>query len=881
MKPVARLKHRLLQLLTLFFLALIPATPLQADTIDDIAWVLDQMGPANPYASQGLNGETLRLSKGLFECISDGKDVLLCVEEHENDPIGQTLTGQGTPSWFWDFLDLYAAFKNGDFQGVISHLGTTAICIVSQVLTGGVDVCQLLEELYALAEGMLDAASAVYEWAKDLGGAVLETLSGAYCSVAKAFGGCDEPDTPDFVIVYQLMYHPQIAAGVTARESTDANAFTQLLQKIEKDALHQPDPILPGGYAPMLIGSFFNPQSIAEAAKIYQNNVDTQWGDDIRKRVDTERRGTMITYTNPNNLNFMSLLMLQDYEKSPAAWNERRAIQERCVSQFRNDFGYAHVDRWLSGFPVAGSGATFGIKTNNDLCREFFDLNKEVFGQNARQYIVQKGYCFSAGDNLGCGSVDNYRRCLKLLTPFGMQERCRLSVKAAAAVKEEILGEFKKKGSSYYGPKLQLTASKGVTAKSFGKSTTAAVTGMDTILNAPLAFPCYRPSHAFYFDRFYQKYADLPQQPLQKSMQIDAEYLALAEKVKAAVDAINTKYANQAVFVGVIDPQRDPLVVGTGSAQDLDILKEDDGDYGFGGFTVASYMAFPDAIDGQDHPVIFHDMASKLKDALKKERLTVDANVIDGKIDPITKPGFNQKVMQAVTSPATSKQVFSRQKLAGSTQPQSAPTQPMSGTLPAGQQPKSGAKAFAKVSAGAQLTKAVRIEGGKQLTIAGTRAYWGRSVTLGAEHALSRANGTCRFRVEYTLQNRGEGSSGAYYRRWENRNLKGRAAEQRMNGLAAGTSRKVTETVDLVPGTNRLSLTLNSRGKSSEQQRYELTVNLTGNCAGRGGTAPLQRTLSTPPPAAKGTEPSKEIAPSKAPETQERPVKGSVFVPVR
>ena len=876
MNPASTAKRRLIQLLTLLFLAFVPATQLQADTLDDIAWVLDQMGPANPYASQGLNGDTLRLSKGLFECISGGNDVLMCVQTHENDPIGQTLTGGGVPSWFWDFLDLYAAFTKGDFGGIISHLGTTAICIVSQVVTGGIDVCALLEELIELAEGMLDAASAVYEWAKDIGGAVLETISGAYCAVASIWGGCDKPDTPAFVIVYEIMYHPQIAAGVAARESTDGNDFPALLEKIRKNALHEPDPILPNGADSALLGGFFTAQSVTDAAKIYTNNVDTQWGNDIRTRVDSERRGVMLGYSTPDTLNALSHAMLQDYEKSPAAWNASREIVKQCTDRFQHDFGYIHIDRWLGTFPVIGSGETMGIHTNTQLCIDFFNLNKTLFAQSARQYLVQKGACYDAGADLGCGSVAHYQTCLQLLTPFGIQDSCHLTLKAANEVKQEIIAEFKKKGSRYYGG--QTPGSQGLHMTTFKAHSVTQNTGnanaynVDMILSQPLEFTCYRPSHAYYFDRFYEKYANLPQQPLQKKMQIDADYLALTQKVKDAVDEINAKYYNQAVFVGVLDPQRDPLVVGASSPQDLDILKEDDGDYGFGGFSVESYMAFPEAIDGQEHPVIFHDMASKIKNSLKKEHLKVDANVIDGKIDPITKPGFNQDVMQRVTTP-TASPVF-KQNLQDVTAPaQSGGQQLMSGTLPAGQQPQApSSKTFSRLAPAVQPV-AFKVSGDTRLNIGGKTAYWGRSITLKAEDALSAANGSCRFPVEYTLRNTADSGSGIFHYRWENRTLKSNTGSVRMRSLAAGASQKMTQTVDLRPGSNALVLTI-SRDGSGEENSMNLTVQLTGSCSALPAGSPARSLQGTQTPAE-----TKSVRPAATPQNEER--SAPVFTPVR
>jgi len=878
-------------------IALVSPVSLYADSYDDFVGFIEKVEDSSQGTFKlensplGISTEELREYKSIVECFESANndvDVAICTDKFNETEAGQQVAGElGVPSYVDDIIDAYIMYRTHDWWGLAKKLGGIAVCIILHVVTT-VDACGILEALLDTAQALWDAASAVWNWAEDFGGEVWNAISGAYCDYI-GWGCDDEPDTPDFVFVYNMAFHPRVSEGVTAREAVDSTQFYSLTDSIKKDALHKPLPIIPGTPDTILklLASAFHTQSVDQASQVYTNNVDIQWSNDIVNRVVPERRDRMDTYTNPVNFNFMTLVMMQDYEQSPNAWNASRKVVERCTDQFRNEFRYIHIDRWKTTKINDANAESLKkeVPHNHELCQQFFNINKNEFSKRVRSYIVSKEYCKEFGADLGCASVENYQHCRKLLTPFAAEESCKLTLKAANAVKHEIIAEFKKKGSRYYGA--QAPASQGMhlttaNAHNFTQSTSNAYS-VDMILTQPLEFTCYRPSHAYYFDHFYEKYANLPQQSLQKKMQIDADYLALTEKVKEAVDKINAKYANQAVFVGLPDPQRDPLVVGTASVQDLDILKEDDEDYGFGGFTVESYMAFPSAIDGQERPIIFHDMASKVKDTLKKDRLKVNPNVIDGKIDPITKPGFNQNIKASVTTPQ-SMQVFKQQGIKNAALPQTAPTQPMSGTLPPGQQPKSAPTPFAKVDTnvqGSMKAETVRIEGGKNLKIAGKTAYWGRSMTLNAKDALSQANGTCRFNLEYTLQNRGKANSGMFYSRWENRSLKGRANERRMSSLAAGGAQKVTETIDLVPGKNSVVLTLNSRGKGGEQQRYELTINLSGTCAVRSNMAIPQRNVITPEPASKSVERSTTVKPAETPQKEERTVKNPVFAPVR
>ena len=869
-------------------IALLSPASLYADSYDDFVGFIEKVEDSSQGTFKlensplGISTEELREYKeivGCFENANNDIDVAICTDMFNGTEAGQKAADEmGIPSYVDDIIDAYIMYRTHDWWGLAKKLGGIAVCIILHVVTT-VDACGILEALLDTAQALWDAASAVWNWAEDVGGEVWGAVSGAYCDIV-GWGCDDEPDTPAFVFVYNLAFHPRVSEGMNAREKVDSTLFYNLIDRIKQDALHKPLPIIPGvpDSALKMLASLFYTKSVDQASQIYTNNVDIQWSSDIVNRVVPERRETMDAYINPVNLNFMTLLMMQDYEKAPNAWNASREVVERCTDQFRNEFGYIHIDRWKNTTINDANAASLKkeVPYNHELCLQFYNINKNEFSKRVRSYIVSKDYCREFGADLGCASVEHYKKCRTLLTPFGEEESCHLTLKAANAVKQEIIAEFKKKGSRYYGG--QTPGGQGLHMTTLNAHNVTQSTGnanaynVDMILSQPLEFTCYRPSHAYYFDRFYEKYANLPQQPLQKKMQIDADYLALTQKVKDAVDEINAKYYNQAVFVGVLDPQRDPLVVGASSPQDLDILKEDDGDYGFGGFSVESYMAFPEAIDGQEHPVIFHDMASKIKNSLKKDRMKVNPNVIDGKIDPITQTQLKQDVMQRVTTP-TASPVF-KQNVQDVTAPaQSGGQQLMSGTLPAGQQPQApSSKTFSRQAPDIRPAQ-LSVTGDSRLNIGNKTAYWGRSITLKAEDALSAANGTCRFPVEYTLRNTGDTGSGIFHYRWENRTLKSGAGSIRMRSLAAGASQKMVQTVDLRPGSNALVLSI-SRDGSGEENTLKLTVQLTGSCSALPAGSPARSLQNTQAP----TE-TKSIRPATTPQSEER--SAPVFTPVR
>jgi hypothetical protein len=123
MKTTIKMNRFLSQCFVIFFCLFAMYGVAQADAINDFASFLDQIGPANPFQSQGISGDSIREAETLFTCIDQGNDVIVCVDKAKDTQLGQKLTSEtGIPSWGWYLIDCYVALKEGDVWYFIEKL---------------------------------------------------------------------------------------------------------------------------------------------------------------------------------------------------------------------------------------------------------------------------------------------------------------------------------------------------------------------------------------------------------------------------------------------------------------------------------------------------------------------------------------------------------------------------------------------------------------------------------------------------------------------------------------------------------------------------------------------------------------------------------------
>ena len=214
---------------TVLVLAALASLPARADTLDSFISDYAKIEHAAPPNTLPVAAADLKASKGLFNCLADGKvDPVVCVDKFHDTPLGKKASNEaGIPSSFWQGVDAYIAYRGHDYWGVAYHLGAAATCAVVQVLLGGADACAIVAEIVELAKDVYAGGKQVAEFFADVGETGYGAAKGAYCaSLGQVFGGCgggSAPKKPKSQLAYEKFFAPRLKPdGLIAIEAGTA-----------------------------------------------------------------------------------------------------------------------------------------------------------------------------------------------------------------------------------------------------------------------------------------------------------------------------------------------------------------------------------------------------------------------------------------------------------------------------------------------------------------------------------------------------------------------------------------------------------------------------------------------------------------------------------
>lgn len=830
---------------------LLPATVEAGDFDRFIGFVEELEGLAQDAGvSLPISSQQARDVKGLVLCLENAGNndvqIALCIDQFHATGAGSGISQQtGIPSWVWDMLDCYIYYRTGDYWSLAYKLGEAAVCLVLQVVTGGSDICGLIEELIKLANAVWDAANAIAQFFVSVGEAAYGVVKDVGCALG--LGGCDDgPSSPPEAWVYALVFSNRLADGLAAREALDAAAFDHVVNQLKQNALHKPEPILSAPPPPDLFGSqkmiygMFTPGSVEKAADIYIYNVNIQWTADIASRVLAARSQTLNGYNTPQHLDQLAHMVLQSYTPR-SGWNPQVPIINRCAEDLRIAGGYVHVDRWLQMNPVSKLGPQADqlrptVKSNYELAGSFYNLIKNDLAVRVRQYVISH-YCQDLGGKLVAQTLDKHRNSLELLKPFHLESQCYANTNTCGIeARNLIIQEFKKKGTRYYGePAL---AQVGFVNQ--------------TVSFNPLVFTCYRPTHEHYFDHYYNThFGDLPRKLLERVLKEEPAYMTLKAQVKAAVDQLNSPKDYIAYGIAGVDP----LLVTAASFEDLAEAESTNTSFNFGppstkpGFEYSQKNFQQPTIDGRDTPLMYFDtvgsLSSKVK-ALAKMKTKEKLDFIDP-TDPITENGS----VQMVTNPVENQLAVKVDKLSPQTQvgqvdiqSGGGATQPMSGTLPPGQVPAGQPgwntaiplkKTPQKVATAPVLPLPLELP---DLTanaapmVNHIQAQWNTTVDLSASTASQRVP------LGFTIQNQGKSSSTTCH---VSLTVSGKElVKQPLGPMAPGEAMVVDMAVDLSPGLHPMVLMVDSANELRESNEGNNRFQITLKIQGKGIATPFQ-----------------------------------------
>lgn len=424
MKTIRTLSLRLFQVAIILGCLFAWLPPAQADVLDKFADFLDALGPANLYKNQGITGQSIRDSKGVFTCLekssNDSNDIDIdtgkCIDKYASTPVGQKLSN-GIPSWVWDLLEAYIAFREKDFWYFAEKLGLAVMCGVAQFFTE-VDVCGLVKDLEETGKALLDAAKAAAEFFKDLGEGAVNVIKSAGCTFTFGKWGCDDsgpPPKPKSQVIYEKIFAPKVLPdGLIAIESEDLWAFDKLSKQLQAQAKAK-------GYSD---GDIFT------ASEIFNKTVDAQWTADIVKNVLKDLAAERNNFNIAGRINQAADYAWDRYKKKKSSpW---ASIPLFCNERFVT-LGFSHVTRWVNAHLDLAKKAS--ALTNYQWCEKvFWEGNKPKFAP----YFKDKYHMESICPGLECSSKSDLQFCQQFMGSVGLN--CGLmAVKGPPQTAEETL----------------------------------------------------------------------------------------------------------------------------------------------------------------------------------------------------------------------------------------------------------------------------------------------------------------------------------------------------------------------------------------------------------------------------------------------------------
>ncbi len=786
-----------------------------------------QAGVSLPFACQQVT-DTKDLVKCLDQAGNNDVEIALCIDKFQDTSTGSSITQP--PSWVWDLLDCYIYYRTGDWWSLGYKLGEAAVCIVLQVATGGADICTILEELAELANAISDTAEALAQFFASIGEAAWDAIQEVGCALG--LGGCDDgPSTPPEAIVYSSVFATRLNKGLAAREAWDLGrqdnpSFDNLVTMLKQEAQQK---------------IYSTPDAVNKAAKIFTYNVNIQWTNDIVMNVLPARAEKLKDYSTPQNLDHLAQLVLSKYVPGAYQYYYDRGpdfiITAQCSDDLKQQF--IHVDRWLH-YPTTELGPQAAdikptVKSNNDLAGDFYEQVENDIYQRIRAHVVAQ-YCPDVGGRLVGNTIDKHRNCIALMRSFDKEDQCWANTTTCGReARDAIIARFKEEGTSFYsGP---------------FSNPPVAILNYDPNYD-PIDFICYRPTHVKYFKEYYTElYKDLPRKLLKSKLQMDENYARLKNKVAEAVEKLNS--TNGVRYYVHVD---DPLIVWANDVQALGEVENSTNNFGFGPPSAKPGFEFsqkaPDiTIDGRTTPLMFFDVIGEMEKRMKKkmaDRLGKPLAEALPKLDPsgpITNPVEQAEVpgrniMKApgrnimkdpgrniMKDPRRVQQNVSAVTVTPKEVAVGGATQPMSGTLPEGQTPKTGSGMMQtppalKTAPLPPVFPDLTVEA--QLKVNAIRTGWGKTVELIAEVSPITAE------MEFTVKNSGPGDSAGFTVTCVTASKK--LFQNTVAPLKSGETRRMKASVDLTIGEHLLVVTIDSAGAVTESNeannRYEFRINV-------------------------------------------------------
>jgi hypothetical protein len=432
------------------------ATPAHAQNVDA---TLNKVETFLGYTDKAAPGQ-LPVSQAEFKqyravfkaCVAsnDADDAILCADAFFDTPAGKEVA-QELPSWAPMVLDIYMDIRNDDFWGLARDVGMAAACIGAQVITGGVDVCGVLQALVDMAKEAYATALAAYKFLSDLGSTVAKAAETVYCW----FSDCSKDGPPPEAVAWANFWHPRIPAGATLMQSSGDPAQ---LDTMSFNFINSSDGLIlktqnPKVYNALLgtRGQFIEAVKLQWDAQVLQQvipglaKVRQAWALPAKAQQQVK---SGLNAASPSNGIISEPWQMADWRKKAGS-----NVGYFCrMAMF--DAHAMHVSRWVKDGRAAKLGSNEKGASPEELCEPHLQLAQPLFDNGhrlaTRGLLLAKG-CTAQGNTYTCDSVQMDTTCDFAVDYFKSGFACQVDWrKAVAKLMAQVPGCAKTNGDTVY-----------------------------------------------------------------------------------------------------------------------------------------------------------------------------------------------------------------------------------------------------------------------------------------------------------------------------------------------------------------------------------------------------------------------------------------------
>ena len=363
-----------------------------SSVIDTIANILDDVGAGNLPGGFPTGDELRGVKNVLLDCVlPDTANANACANDAKSAG-----DAEGLPSYFGKIVDCITDIINADYLQLLVDAGEAFLCAAAASFMGGLDICGVLGDVVAVAEGIYDAAKAVVDFFDDVGCAI-ETCE------SEANSHLTGPQAE------QQYYAPHLKEAVGIIETcTDASckAFDDWLTQLESSF---PD------WVPY-VGDTNNPYDYqgapqVSAHQLFMDNVTGAWTLDITSKLLSSINGASNKLDAQRNS--YEKQTLQNVSSDVKAAD---VTPQACMAWFKSpDNAARNYDYWFYYGQFNNKAAVDAqrapLQSNEHWCTyTFYPATHQNVASGVAQHYVDLGCPLQSGSQV-CATAADLKNC--------------------------------------------------------------------------------------------------------------------------------------------------------------------------------------------------------------------------------------------------------------------------------------------------------------------------------------------------------------------------------------------------------------------------------------------------------------------------------------